>query len=277
MATIEGVDYAFGWSPGVGAKLRAAGKSFVCRYLSGNGVKDLSLPEIADLRSAGLDIVVVWETDGRTGPLEGALGGRNDAAGAINEARKLGIPSGVCLYFAVDFGATGAQQAAITAYFVSAAAECRTNGYRCGAYGGLSAVSWLAGIVDCDWQTYAWSGGAWSPADELQQYLNGQSVAGLSVDLDRAVAGDFGQWKALRRSDMVLIKTTPSGVMVLDRGGASAPVTLTPAQGAAFQASGLPVVPLPDTELNPYVDKVAKTLTGAGGVLNVSGELKLGG
>ncbi|MGH2870438.1 MAG: hypothetical protein ACRDNK_23075, partial [Solirubrobacteraceae bacterium] len=48
------------------------------------------------------------------------------------------------------------------------------------------------GVVGSEnWQTYAWSGGAWLPKSiaPLEQYLNG-----ALYDNDRALASDYGQW-----------------------------------------------------------------------------------
>lgn len=202
----EGVDYAYGWRPGFGAELAAAGKSFVCRYLSGGGSKDLSGAELADLFAAGLDVVLVFETDGRTGPLQGMGGGYRDASVAISQAESLGAPRGTCIYFAVDFDAEAQPsiRPALYAYFSEATVRCHAAGFRCGVYGGLAAVTWDASAVDLIWQTYAWSGGDWALDAALEQYLNGASVNGVIVDDDRCVAGDFGQWSPHEVHGMLL-------------------------------------------------------------------------
>jgi hypothetical protein len=54
-----------------------------------------------------------------------------------------------------------------------------------------------AGLVAFGWQTYAWSHGHWDPRAQLQQYRNDQFIGGVSVDFDRAVAADFGQWSIM--------------------------------------------------------------------------------
>lgn len=192
--SIEGVDYAYGWRDGTGAKLKAAGKQFAFRYLSGGNQKDLVAGEIADLISAGVAIGVVWETDGKTGPLMGEAGGKMDATAAVAQAQGLKIPAGACIYFAVDFGATSGSWTALQAYFDACRAICHNAGYRCGDYGGLSTITGDKDHVDLEWQTYAWSGGQWDGNAAVEQYLNGQPVAGLTVDLDRALVDDFGQF-----------------------------------------------------------------------------------
>jgi hypothetical protein len=45
------------------------------------------------------------------------------------------------------------------------------------------------------WQTYAWSGGKVSAHTHFLQYLNGQTVAGASVDLNQSRQFDFGAWE----------------------------------------------------------------------------------
>jgi hypothetical protein len=192
--SIEGVDYAYGWRQGLGAELASTGKSFVCRYLSGGGGKDLGVAEINDLHRAGLGIVVVWETDGRTGPLMGSQGGALDARAALAEAARLAIPAGACLYFAVDFDATAGEIPTLRAYFATARELCHTAGYRIGDYGGWTTIEGDYNSVDLCWQTYAWSHGNWSSHAVLQQYSNGQPLCGITVDLDRALQSDYGQF-----------------------------------------------------------------------------------
>lgn len=192
MTQHQGVDYVSG--PSLSA-LESAGKSFVCRYLSGGDVKDLTATERDALLAAGIAIVVVWETDGRTGPL--AANGSGDAAAAVKQAQGLGIPKGTCIYFAVDFQPSAADIAGpIRTYFSGIADVCHGAGYRCGVYGGLATVNGVADLVDCCWQTYAWSGGQWSALAVLRQYQNGVTLAGANLDLDIAMADDYGQFSA---------------------------------------------------------------------------------
>lgn len=192
-----GVDFATS-SEDVNA-LKAAGVSFVCRYLSGGGGKDLTTAERDRLLAAGLGIVVVWETDGRTGPLTGAAAGPGDAAAAVAEAQRLGAPPGTCIYFAVDFDVLAGNVPALRGYFTGL--RPHMGPYRLGDYGGFLCVESVADIVDLGWQTYAWSGGRWSTLAHLQQYQNGAVLAGIGVDYDRNTAPDFGQWGS----------TTPQG------------------------------------------------------------------
>ncbi len=203
---MEGVDYAYGFRTGLGAALKAADKQFACRYLSGGSQKDLTKAEIADLTGAGVAVVVVFETDGKTGPLMGAAGGQMDARAAVAQAQSLGIPANACIYFAVDFGATSGNAPALQAYFEAARAICHAAGYRCGDYGGLATVTGEHGHVDCEWQTYAWSGGNWDGSANVEQYLNGQSICGITADLDRAITADFGQFPTITTAEGVTVQ-----------------------------------------------------------------------
>jgi Domain of unknown function (DUF1906) len=191
----EGCDYAYGWQPGTGARLKAAGKAFACRYLSGGGSKDLKAAERDDLLQAGVAIALVWETDGRTGPLMGGKGGDLDAPAAIHQAQSLGAPAGTGLYFAVDFDPSASSLPVLAAYADACSRHCHSAGYRSGIYGGLATVKACSGHCDLLWQTYAWSGGQWFAGNALEQYRNGVALLGLTVDLDRAKLSDFGQWE----------------------------------------------------------------------------------
>lgn len=197
-ADIQGVDYSEG-RPDLG-QLIAAGKTFVCRYLSGarqtgNGGKDLGQEELAELLAAPLKVVVVWETDGRTGPLAGAAGADHDGPAAVSEAQWLGVPRGACIYFAFDFDATQNDLAACEAYIDRLRdVYVHPAGYLIGDYGGITLTQGLDAEVDYSWQTYAWSGGQWDDGAVLRQYQNGVSLAGATVDLDEATDTDFGQF-----------------------------------------------------------------------------------
>jgi hypothetical protein len=69
---------------------------------------------------------------------------------------------------------------------------------RVGVYGGYWVIKRCAenGTARWLWQTYAWSGGHLSSAAHLYQYNNGEKIAGSSVDFDRALKPEFGQWRA---------------------------------------------------------------------------------
>ncbi|GAA0286868.1 hypothetical protein GCM10009527_097970 [Actinomadura nitritigenes] len=190
---IEGVDYAWG-RPGAAA-LRAAGKRFACRYLSHDTTgKNLNRGEAIELSAGGIALVVVWE-HAAARALAGHDAGREDARDADAQARACGMPSDRPIYFAVDFDASPSQQAAINAYLDGAASVIGRG--RVGIYGGYWPVKRAldAGKARWAWQTYAWSGSRWDPRAQLQQYDNGERIAGVDLDLDRAMVADYGQWR----------------------------------------------------------------------------------
>jgi hypothetical protein len=189
-----GVDFA--WSHPSVAALKDAGITFVARYLSHDPSKNLSPPERESYRKAGIEVIVVWESSGGRA-LEGEKAGRADAQVAYYQAVACGMPVDQDrrlkrpIYFAVDTDASWEQ---VAPYFAGAAAVL--GRHNIGAYGGIRVVAggFEAGAIGFAWQTYAWSNGQWDRRAQVQQYLNGQSVGGISVDLDRSTVVDFGQW-----------------------------------------------------------------------------------
>lgn len=194
--TVNGLDYAFSPHPPVTA-VKAAGCSFVCRYISPIAVNDtngknLLAGELAALLTAGLSVVMVFEsTSGRMKTGQG--NGVADAVDADAVVKALGM-AGVPIYFACDFDATPADQTAINAYLDGVASVIGRA--RTGIYGGYYPVSRAldAGKATYAWQTYAWSGGQWDTRAQIRQTKNGVSVGGASCDLDVATAADFGQF-----------------------------------------------------------------------------------
>lgn len=189
-----GVDFAWG-RPSIGA-LKDHGVTFVARYLSHDGSKNLTASEREAYRKAGIEVIVIWESTGGRA-LEGRSAGSEDARAAYQQAVACGIPLDQDrrlkrpIYFAVDTDASAEQ---VAQYFAGVA---ETLGhFNSGAYGGIRVISGLfdARAIGYGWQTYAWSNGQWDRRAQVQQYLNGQSIDGVSVDLDRSTAVDFGQW-----------------------------------------------------------------------------------
>jgi peptidoglycan hydrolase-like protein with peptidoglycan-binding domain len=69
---------------------------------------------------------------------------------------------------------------------------------RTGAYAGFKVIKALfdKGLITYGWQTYAWSDGRWDHRNHIEQYSNKRTVGGESVDYDRAMKTNFGQWPA---------------------------------------------------------------------------------
>lgn len=192
-----GVDYSS--SRPAHAALKTSGVTFVCRYIgsqvrgTGRSAKWLTPSEAASLHASGFGIVAVFESTAQRAE-GGAAAGTADARAAIAELAYCGAPADLPVYFAVDYDTTVGPN--ITAYFKAAAAVLGLK--RVGAYGSEKIVKALfdAHLVTYGWQTYAWSGGKWDPRAQIQQYSNGRTIGGASVDYDRAMHADFGQWPA---------------------------------------------------------------------------------
>jgi len=177
------------------ADMKAAGVSFVGRYLSYinnlTQVKLLTPPEAKALSEAGISIVSNYEWYASRAT-EGFTAGRADAQIAATQHAECGGPGDRPIYFSVDIDTSGSFVAAYFQGVISAIGRART-----GAYGSYRVIGDLfnAGLISWGWQTYAWSGGQWEPRAHIQQYLNGVSMSGHSVDYDRSIKSDYGQWQ----------------------------------------------------------------------------------
>lgn len=186
---MTGIDYSFA-RPEPSA-ITQAGYQFVCRYLASAAGKAITPSEAQSLQAAGLSLVLVFE-DYASQALNGQAQGVADAKEALSQANALGFPADRPIYFAVDFDATPAQQAAIDAYLQGAASVIGAD--RVGVYGGYWVVKRCLdnGTAKWAWQTVAWSGGNIDP--RIHIYQNGQSAFGGGADVDEAKQSDYGQW-----------------------------------------------------------------------------------
>lgn len=196
MMALKGIDCAAKISAAAAQEIKAAGYDFVCRYLVPNAGsmawKALTAQEAQGISDAGLKILCVYEsTSSRC--KGGAAAGTADGHTAFQLARAYGIPETAILYFAVDFDAQAGDLAAIEAYL--RAARAQTGGYEVGVYGSFRVVETMAQRGACKgfWQCYAWSYKQVSDHRTAYQYRNGQTVAGISVDLNEAYDG-AGLW-----------------------------------------------------------------------------------
>ena len=187
-----GIDYAFAPHPPV-EKLRSAGISFVCRYLTGTG-KALTELEAKDLSNHGLDIVALYEENGRE-VLEGLDAGiarAHTAMTALNHLKPKGQPP---VIFTADFDPSEGGLDKVSEFIRGAV---HTIGWaRVGIYGGYDLIQHLHAENRCRFymQTYAWSHGKWSGAAQLRQVINGVNMFGADTDIDKAMSADFGQFK----------------------------------------------------------------------------------
>ncbi len=176
------VDYAW-WTPSP-AQLTAMGFSGVMRYISHDGSKDITDQEVANLRAAGFDIGIVYESTA-TRSTEGFGAGYDDAVFANAMLDLLGYPPTCLATYAVDFDAQPSQ---VQPYFDGvAAAQLRPSA----PYGSFAVVDGVRYPAPFAWQTAAWSGGRISPRAGLLQ--NGFHP---TYDSNRVLVADFGQWRA---------------------------------------------------------------------------------
>lgn len=185
MSALFGIDYAWGGPPSMAA-LRANGVRFVARYLSRDPSKNLSAREYQLLRSAGIGLVLLWESTADRA-LAGEWAGRADALEAVRLRRRCGVPDAIPIHFAVDFDDLDPTN--LDAYFRGARVVLPD---RRGAYGSYKVLEHLfnAGLITDGYQTYAWSGGRWHPRARIRQYSNGHRLAGVECDLDLMLLDD---------------------------------------------------------------------------------------
>lgn len=188
----QGCDYS--WTrPDTGC-LRSYGYEFVMRYVAlGSLEKLLSTVEANVTIANGLAIVCLAEgEEGRA--LNGYGQGYQDAIQSNAWAHIVGMPDNRPIYFAVDFDAQSWEFGAIGSYFDGAAAAIGRQNV--GVYGSVRTINAMAEGGHASWffQTYAWSRGAWSPYNHVEQYDNNNQVCGGLVDFDRSMTADFGQW-----------------------------------------------------------------------------------
>lgn len=192
-----GLDYSSG-RPSAAA-MKAKGVSFVCRYIgstvrgTGRSAKWLTPTEAKARHDDGLAVVTVFEYAQKR-PEDGGPAGTADAHTAVAELKYCGLPADLPVYWAVDYDTTVGPH--IRAYFKAIAAVVGLK--RVGAYGSYRVIKTLLdeGLITYGWQTYAWSGGKWDPRAQIQQYSNNETVGGASVDYDRAMHANYGQWPA---------------------------------------------------------------------------------
>lgn len=192
--TPDAVDYSF--SRANAAQLQAAGIKLASRYLSHSPAKNLSTAEAADLHAHHIDILLNWESDaGR--PLLGAGAGDSDGRDAAALAESLGASRGCTIYYSCDRDVNSSEWDTIAAYY-RAAGQATAGHYKVGMYGEADAVDEMhrRGLITSEWQSSAWSNGRLSANTDLYQFLNGQTLAGASVDFDKIIHSDsLGAWR----------------------------------------------------------------------------------
>ncbi len=115
------------------------GYRYVGRYLTkvpGGLDKDITLEEAQIILNAGLNFFPIYQTVGTKKEYFTAEQGASDANAAIEAARKLGIPNGTIIYFAVDFDANDEHITNyVIPYFAKVHEIMEKSIYKTGIYG----------------------------------------------------------------------------------------------------------------------------------------------
>lgn len=175
------VDYA--WWQVTPAQLRSMGFTGAMRYGVPGNTKSATPVEVANLRAAGFDFGLVYETVANRSA-QGAGAGADDAKAANAFADSLGYPSECTLWYAVDFDAAPSQ---VQAYF-DGVGSARLRPYA--PYGSADVIDGVR-YPGIGWQTAAWSRGRVSARAGLLQ--NGFHN---TYDSNVVLVADFGQWRA---------------------------------------------------------------------------------
>lgn len=192
--TYLGIDTVHRFTAADAKNAVANGVSFVGRYLVPAGMnKELTQEEAANLRGAGLGILLCWEI-GAADIKEGAEQGAKDGARAKALAQGFGVPSGTTIFYACDYNPVKGDYPAIEAYLRAAKAACAP--YDAGLYGCAKICDHIGNLGICTkfWQCVAWSDGRVSQYTSVYQYQwsgGPESLAmaaklGFSVDMDKS-------------------------------------------------------------------------------------------
>jgi len=288
---IEGVDYSFD-HPTV-AQLKTAGKRFACRYLTGTtsaspGSKNLTPTEAQALQAGGIDVVSNYETSIGF-MLEGYDSGARRADAAWKQHKWCGGPDHRPIYFSLDMNATLDEYKQAYQFMRGAASAIGWD--QVGMYGGLAQVDWAAQDgIKWLWQAAAWSYGVWSRHSRIQQYKNGQTLGSGTVDYNRAIVADFGQWTATKEDLSIVDAETRTyldgkfaavqqGLLTVIRGDATTdPVADTHPNNIERTrqdlAAGLSDI---STRLDTLAGKVVQTVDPAAVAALVAGQLEIVG
>lgn len=188
-----GVDYSFA-RPDI-KTLKARGVTFAARYLwrlkydDGRTNKGISKEEYDALEAAGINVVYIYEEDGKE-----LLGGYAAGVRVAKAAEKFRTDQGFPvkpIYFNVDYDAPESDMIKIFDAILGIASVIGKE--RIGLYGGYKPIkaAFDAGAIAWGMQTYAWSNGQWDPRAQLRQWSNGEY--GGSVDFQYAMAAEYGQ------------------------------------------------------------------------------------
>lgn len=196
--------------------LWAAGYRVILPYVSNTPGKGLTAAYAAKALKLGYRIIPLYETTA-TMALGGFAGGAKAAATATAIARALGCPAGVPILYALDQNYTSAQMAGPVSEFVRGLHSVSGPD---GEYGGINQLRYLikhGSAADAQFQTYAWSNGAWLPAADaaVRQTKNGVHVAGGIVDDGEVDLSQITTWGATKEPDMATRTLTDADIAAI--------------------------------------------------------------
>ncbi|MDA8442852.1 MAG: DUF1906 domain-containing protein [Peptococcaceae bacterium] len=270
---MEGMDCATRLTVKSATAVKSAGLIAVGRYLgykTQSWGKTLTPDEVTAIHAAGLGLFLLWESNPTYAAYFTYAKGEADAKLAVEEADYLVAPQGNTIYFTVDFDAQPANMSAIIDYFRGVRAGI-TGRYKVGAYGSYSVLAALqnsTGAPDSYYQTYAWSGGKVFAANNIYQYQNSVSIAGIEADRDKIYAS-AGLWTNSVEQGGSLMETVVIYFSPADYSVALA-VANNHGSCAMFCRNGSAVV-------NPDALKAKVKYTIGGPALNCPGEVYLSG
>lgn len=178
-----------------GAAIKKAGFAGSIRYLKKKSGKSsvavATTSEVKDHLANGLQLSFVYEDLDIYRPLLGYNAGVTDGNWALQQARALGVEPR-CIYFAVDFVATQAQQAAIMNYLTGAIDAIGNS--RVGVYGFQLTIKTAQAQGKGKWYWQCGSRSSVLPGVHLYQHNNDNTiVSGMTCDVNDILIDDYGQ------------------------------------------------------------------------------------
>jgi len=179
--------------------IKAAGYSFVCRYLSHSAWKNVTVAEVQALSKALIALVTVWESAGDHASFFTYQQGILDGAAAFAFAQHIGQPFSAPVYFAVD---CDVPVATVVDYFKGVRDSLQRHGqigkdtYNVGVYGSGAVCAGLKSAGYVSWTWLAQSTG-WSQSHDYDDWSLKQGpsarIAGMNADSDTS-KGNGGGW-----------------------------------------------------------------------------------
>jgi hypothetical protein len=193
----KGVDTITPFTAALGAQFKAAGYSFVVRYLGA-----IASGEVNAILEAGLGLLAVGYSR-RPGWQPTAAEGASDGAAAVLHAQQAGLPAGMSLYCDLEGPASTTTASDCVAYVNAWAKPIQAAGYVAGLYVGYAIPLtpqqlYQDLLVTAYWRSCSQvQDVAVRGYQMIQQIPGNQTVLGIKVDIDVIQAdknGDTPHW-----------------------------------------------------------------------------------